>query len=76
MTTIVMISGIREPLCRRLDLALRHVGRAFDRDVGSLVGLEVAGRDVHDAVGVDLEGDLHLWLLHSQTQTAQHEFAQ
>ena len=43
-----------------LDVVLRQRGAAGDRHRLLLAGAEVLGGDVHDAVGVDVEGDLDL----------------
>src|SRR5512133_2082474 len=44
----------------RLQVGLADGRRQADGGRGLLAGLEVGGRDVHDAVRVDLEGDLDL----------------
>ena len=42
------------------DVLLAHVARGLNRDVLLLAGALVLGRDVDDAVGVDVEGDFNL----------------
>ena len=43
-----------------LDLLVRKTGAGLDLDALLLAGLLVLGRDMQDAVGVDIEGDLDL----------------
>ena len=43
-----------------VDVGLAHVGAGRDRDGLGLAGVEILGRDVHDAVRVDGERDLDL----------------
>src|SRR5262252_6401092 len=48
-------------LYHAVDIGLRETPRSLDADLLLLAGRLVLSRDLHDAVGVDVEGDLDLW---------------
>src|SRR5215467_5369925 len=48
-------------LYHAVDIGFRETPRSLDADLLLLAGRLVLSRDLHDAVGIDVEGDLDLW---------------
>src|SRR6185503_10252915 len=61
LAPLAVVFGVRlRFLHHPIDLVLRQAARRGDRDALLLAGPEILRRYVHDAVGVDVEGDLDL----------------
>src|SRR5260370_18774917 len=59
---LLVVAGVRLGVAHHLvDLILREATGGHDRDLLLAPGALIFGRDIHNAVGVDIEGHFDLW---------------